>query len=650
MAFLVTTPIYYVNDLPHIGHAYTSIAADILARQNRMMGRSVFFLTGTDEHGQKVQEAADSRGLSPKEHSDIMVRNFKALWQKMGLTYDAFIRTTDSEHKEIVQGLLKKLYDNGEIVKRTYSGWYCTPCERFWTEKDLRDGNCPECNRVAEQIEEENYFFLMSAYAERLIKHIEDNPTYILPETRKNEVLGFLKTHPLGDLCISRPKKRLAWGVELPFDSDYVTYVWFDALLNYYSGTIYLSPDESIKWWPAAHNIIGKDILTTHAVYWSTMLMAMGLPLPKNIFAHGWWTIDGQKMSKSIGNVVDPGEVVDKYGNDAFRYFLMREVPFGLDGDYSEHALVRRLNTELANDFGNLASRVLKMTERYFNGVVPERETQFDSSIHKYELKSMTKPEHLPFRLELALKELNFKQALEDIWELVSYTNKYVDGQAPWGLAKKEENSGKLRHVIYSCLEALRFLSIYLYPFIPDASEKLYHALGQKGSPEKLDLENNKEVLKWGFLEPGTELGELEALFPRIEPEGKKQKKQETKERKVQDEKQQDPGDNLISIGQFAKVEIKIGKVIEAERVPKSEKLIRVQVDTGEMRQIVAGIGNVYGPEDLLGKTVVIVTNLKPAKLMGVESRGMLLAATDESGRPSVIMPDRDVSPGTRIK
>ena len=513
--FYVTTPIYYANDIPHIGHAYTTIAADILVRYNRLRGRKVFFLTGTDEHGQKVQKAAEEKGRSPKEHVDHMVSNFKDLWSKLNISYSAFIRTTDEGHREVVQEVLQRLWDKGEIKKAIYSGWYCTPDERFRAEEDLINGDCPECGREVEHIEEESYFFLMSGYQERLIRHIEENPDYVLPETRRNEVLGFLRSQPLGDLCISRPQKRLSWGIPLPFDEEFITYVWFDALINYYSATKYLSPssekgglkEEGINWWPAEHHIIGKDILTTHAVYWSTMLMALELPLPKNIFAHGWWTVKGRKMSKSLGNVIDPNEMVNKYGTDALRYFLFREVPFGLDGDFSEQAMIKRINTDLANDLGNLLSRTLTMIEKYSGGEIPLCPSLLNPP-EEVRLKSLL--EDIDVDFDVSMKDLSFNHALDKIRFTINEANKLIEDEAPWNLWKTN-NINKLSGVLYMLAEALRIIAVYLYPFMPDTAQKIWQQLG-------IDREIGSSMeIVWGELKTGQKIRKGAYLFPRLE-------------------------------------------------------------------------------------------------------------------------------------
>jgi methionyl-tRNA synthetase len=507
--FYVTTPIYYVNDVPHIGHAYTTVAADILARFKRLEGYQAFFLTGTDEHGQKVEKAAQERGVDPKAHCDEMVKRFQSLWQRLNISNNDFIRTTEVRHKKVVQKILQDLYDRGEIYQASYDGWYCVPCERFWTEKDLVDGKCPDCLREVYEISEKNYFFRMSKYQSWLIEHIQKNERFILPTSRKNEILGFLQGS-LEDLCISRPKKRLKWGIEIPFDTDYVTYVWFDALINYVSGIGYGSGENIFSdFWPQAIHLIGKDILTTHTVYWPTMLQGIGLTPPKMVFAHGWWTVEGKKMSKSLQNVVEPNRLIDTYGVDAVRYFLMREVPFGLDGDFSHSAMVHRINSDLANDLGNLFSRALSMVIRYFEGTIPTPSSlkEIDFRLQEVSLKVFA-------QLPEQMNDLSFNKALGTIWEMVSASNKYVDETAPWSLAKDEQDRPRLATVLYQTLEALRIITLLLAPFMPSTAEKMWSLLALEGNPGEQNLEENG---KWGGLKPGRKVVKPTPLFPRID-------------------------------------------------------------------------------------------------------------------------------------
>jgi len=651
--FYITTPIYYVNDVPHIGHAYTTIAADVLARYHRQWGHDVFFLTGLDEHGQKVQQAAEKAGIAPQTYCNQLAPKFQNLWKRLNISNDAFIRTTDPKHKAYVQKTLQTLYDKDLIYRADYTGWYCTFDERFWTEKDVVEGLCPDCKRPVERLSESNYFFRMSRYQSRLLTYIADHPDFILPLSRRNEVVGFLQK-PLEDLSISRPKSRLSWGIDLPFDSATVTYVWIDALVNYVSALEYLRPAPSFDRYWASHSaesaserrvlhLVGKDILTTHAVYWSSMLMALELPLPHTIFAHGWWTVNGEKMSKSRGNVVDPNAIIDEFGADAFRYFLLREVPFGHDGDFSKDAMVGRINSELANDLGNLLQRSLTMIERFAQGTVPAHthaaETEMEVRLRKTINGLFTSAER-------HITSLEFNRALESIWELVQLGNQYVDKSAPWTLAKKPEDKARLQTVLYHAGETLRILSLVLYPFMPHTAEEMARQLGLT-----VDLANPQpDELNWGFLPPGTKIARGQPLFPRIETTKKPGEAPVTQEPGSTQTQPQAAQSEQISIEDFRKVVLRVGKVLTAERVPKSTKLLKLLVDIGtEERQVIAGIGTKYAPEDLVGKRVVIVANLKPAKLMGVESQGMVLAAGDEEVS-ALLTTLEDVAPGSKIK
>ncbi|MBO8129923.1 MAG: methionine--tRNA ligase [Candidatus Marinimicrobia bacterium] len=621
--FYVTTPIYYVNDKPHIGHAYTTILADVLSRFYRMMGYKTFFLTGTDEHGQKVQEAAKEGGISPQIHCDRMVIHFQEAWKKLNIQYDFFIRTTIDFHKKVVQDVLQELYDKGEIYQGEYGGYYCVGCERFYTNKELVDGLCPQHLVAPEYIKEKNYFFKMSKYQKWLIDYIKANPQFIQPETRRNEVLGFLK-NPLEDLCISRPKKRLEWGIELPFDKDYVTYVWFDALLNYISAIGYKIDNEKFnKWWPADYHLIGKDIVTTHCVYWPTILKAIGLPMPRTIFAHGWWLIDETKMSKSLKNIVKPLDIADKYGVDALRYFLIREMVLGQDANFSEELFISRYNSDLANDLGNLVNRIFTLISRHYEGKVPD-----DSYVTDEEQLLKEKCIEMTSAVFHKIKELKLNEAVDIIMTYIRYINKYLEIRSPWHLVKI--NLDEAGTVLYYALEGLRISAEMLSPVMPEKMKKLLDTIPTRSGSNATD---------WGRLAVGDRLDKVGQLFPRIVEEVKEEQKSGEKGTEME----------YITIDDFKKVKLVTAQVLEAEKVKDTDKLLKLKIDTGnQVKLIVAGIAKYYTPDSLVGKNVVIVDNLKPVKIRGIESQGMLLAASRDD-KLTILTTLEDIDPGTEI-
>ncbi|MCQ2380257.1 MAG: methionine--tRNA ligase [Victivallaceae bacterium] len=634
--FYVTTPIYYVNDKPHIGHAYTTILADVLARFHRSLGDDTFFLTGTDEHGQKVEKAANARGVSPIDHCNETVVRFQELWEKLGITNDFFIRTTQDNHVGVVQNVLQALYDKGEIYKAEYSGWYCVGDERFFTEKDLVDGKCPECGREVTEIMESNYFFRMGKYREWLIDYIQTHPDFIQPAFRANETLGFLKKE-LGDLCISRPKSRLAWGIELPFDTDYVCYVWFDALLNYVSAVGYLRRDEDFRrWWPASCQLIGKDILTTHTVYWTTMLKAMDIPLPKTIFAHGWWLTGDKKMSKSLGNVVNPMDMIARCGVDAFRYYLLAEMSPGNDANFTEDAFVSRYNSDLANDLGNLLSRVNKLTLRATGGTIPSPGT-FEDADREFEAEVSAAAAAMP----VCRAEVKLDQGIAAVMQAVRAGNRYIEKTAPWALIKSG-NTERLNTVLFLAADALRRIAVLLQPVMPTKMAELAAAIGYpNGDIGTIDRISAPSDIA------GRKMTETAGLFPRIQVEATPVAPVSAKK---EPKKKPEPSScDPIAIDDFAKVVLKAARVLAAEAVPDSKKLLKLQIDLGdEKRQIVSGIAETYRPDDIVGKTIVVVANLKPAVIRGVESNGMLLAA-GHGDKIRLATLDGDIRPGERI-
>ncbi|SME97789.1 methionine--tRNA ligase [Desulfovibrio gilichinskyi] len=628
-SFFITTPIYYVNAKPHLGHAYTTILADSMNRFHKLMGDETFFLTGTDEHGDKIVQAAEKGGLTPSEYVDEISALFRNLWPDLQIENDDFIRTTEARHIKCVTEVLQKVYDKGDIYFGEYGGHYCFGCERFYTEKELVDGKCPQHETVPEYIAEKNYFFKMAKYQDWLIGHINANPDFIRPERYRNEVLSLLKSGELEDLCISRPKSRLEWGIELPFDKDFVTYVWFDALINYITALDYPKGDKFKKFWPAANHLVAKDILKPHAIFWPTMLKAAEIEPYQNLNVHGYWLIKDTKMSKSLGNVVEPLEMAQKYGVNAFRYFLMREMVFGNDSSFSEEALVTRLNADLANDLGNLFSRTLSMTHKYFGGLVPPEGTEGEEDC---EIKRIGRTGMADF--QQCFLDAKFSRGLEALWELVRGLNKYIDTTQPWTLYK-EKNISRLGTVMYVLLENMRKIAVHLWPVMPEASEKMLAELGITFRPEKINLQGEVDV--WGLLEHGSEVAASSNLFPRVEFEKTppvEKKKSAKAAKKNKELKTETEVEGVIEFPDFQKVDMRIGTVLSVSKHPDADKLLIVKIDTGDdkPRHVVAGLAEFFSPEELEGKQVAVVTNLKPRKLRGEVSEGMILAVRNGEG------------------